>query len=115
MGSAQDQKKRKKTKAPPLELTLVMMLPLLLSLLLSRLCLLLCPTTSSSRAPPFNANGMSKNMSNEMTVMSKLKALESSWEFSALHAELDVICLPEDNDDVLWCASCGDRCGCSWR
>ena len=50
---------------------------------------------------------------NEMTVMSKL-ALESSWEFSALHAELDVICLPEDNDDVLWCVSCGDR-WCSWR
>ena len=58
--------------------------------------------TSSSRVPPLNANGMSKNMSNEMTVMSKLKALESSWEFSALHAELDVICLPEDNDDVVW-------------
>ena len=72
------------------------------------------PTTSSSRIPPLHANGMSNNMSTEMTVMSKLEALESSWDFSALHAELDVICLPEDNDDVLWCASCGDRCGCSW-
>jgi hypothetical protein len=32
----------------------------------------------------------------------------------ALHAELDVICPLEDNDGVLWCASCGDRCGCRW-
>jgi hypothetical protein len=45
-------------------------------------------------------------MSTEMTVMSKLEALESSWDFSALHAELDVICPLADNDDVLWCASC---------
>ena len=29
-----------------------------------------------------------------------------SFGSSALHAELDVIC-PQDNDDVLWCASCG--------
>ena len=31
-----------------------------------------------------------------------------SWDFSALHAhaELDAIC-PQDNDDVLWCASFG--------
>ena len=42
-------------------------------------------------------------MSTEMTVMSKLEALESSWDFSALHAELDVICPLADNDDVLWC------------
>ena len=54
------------------------------------------PTTSSSRVPPLNANGMSKSMSTEMTVMSKLEALESSWDFSALHAELDVICPLED-------------------
>ena len=53
-------------------------------------------------------------MSTEMTVMSKLEALESSWDFSALHAELDVICPLADNDDVLWCALRGDRCGCSW-
>ena len=76
------------------------------------------PTTSSSRVPPLNANGMSKSMSTEMTVMSKLEALESSWDFSALHAELDVICPLADNDGMLWCASCGDRCGhgcgCSW-
>ena len=64
------------------------------------------PTTSSSRIPPLHANGMSNNMSTEMTVMSKLEALESSWDFSALHAELDVICPLADNDDVLWCASC---------
>ena len=44
----------------------------------------------------------------------KLEALESPWDFSALHAELDVICPLADNDGVLWCASCGDRCGCSW-
>ena len=56
------------------------------------------PTTSSSRVPPLNANGMSKSMSPEMTVMSKLEALESSWDFSTLHAELGVIYLPEDND-----------------
>ena len=45
-----------------------------------------------------------------MTVMSKLEALESSWDFSALHAELDVICPLADNDGVLWCASCGELC-----
>ena len=48
----------------------------------------------------------------------KVGALESPWDFSALHAELDVICPLADNDGVLWCASCGDRCGhgcgCSW-
>ena len=60
------------------------------------------PTTSSSRVPPLNANGMSRSISNEMTVMSKLEALESSWDFSVLHAELDVICPLADNDDVLW-------------
>ena len=48
---------------------------------------------------------MSKSMPTEMTVMSKLEALESSWDFSALHAELDVICPLADNDDVLWCAA----------
>jgi hypothetical protein len=26
--------------------------------------------------------------------------MESSWDFSTLHAELGVIYLPEDNDDV---------------
>ena len=41
-------------------------------------------------------------MSIEMTVMSKLEALESPWDFSALHAELGVICPLADNDDVLW-------------
>jgi hypothetical protein len=45
----------------------------------------------------------------------KVGALESPWDFSALHAELDVICPLADNDGVLWCASCGGRCcGCSW-
>ena len=48
----------------------------------------------------------------------KVGALESPWDFSALHAELDVICPLADNDGMLWCASCGDRCGhgcgCSW-
>ena len=45
-------------------------------------------------------------MPTEMTVMSKLEASESSWDFSALHdAELDVICPLEDSADVLWCAS----------
>jgi hypothetical protein len=36
------------------------------------------PTTSSSRVHPLNANanGMSKSMSTEMTVMSKLEALD---------------------------------------
>ena len=34
------------------------------------------PTTSSSRIPPLHANGMSNNMSTEMTVMSKLEALD---------------------------------------
>ena len=33
----------------------------------------------------------------------KVGALESPWDFSALHAELDVICPLADNDDVLWC------------
>ena len=49
---------------------------------------------------------MSKSMSIEMTVivMSKLEALESPWDFSALHAELGVICPLADNNDVLWCA-----------
>ena len=37
----------------------------------------------------------------------------SAWDFSALHAELGLIC-PRDNSDVLWCACCGDECGCSW-
>ena len=32
----------------------------------------------------------------------KVGALESPWDFSALHAELDVICPLADNDDVLW-------------
>ena len=32
----------------------------------------------------------------------KLEALESPWDFSALHAELDVMCPPEDNGGVLW-------------
>ena len=32
------------------------------------------------------------------------KPLESSWDFSALHAELGVICPLADNNDVLWCA-----------
>ena len=41
-------------------------------------------------------------MSTEMTVMSKLEALESPWDFSALHAELGVICPLADDDDVLW-------------
>jgi hypothetical protein len=59
------------------------------------------PTTSSSRVPPL----ISKSMSTETTVMSELELLESTWDFSALHAELDVIC-PQDNDGVLWCASC---------
>ena len=45
---------------------------------------------------------MSNNMSTEMTVMSKLEALESPWDFSALHAELGVICPLADPDDVLW-------------
>ena len=44
-------------------------------------------------------------MSTEMTVMSKLEALESSWEFSALHAELGVICPLEDSDGAM--AFCG--------
>jgi hypothetical protein len=39
-----------------------------------------------------------------------LEALESSWDFSVLHAELDVICPLADNDGVLWCASCGGPC-----
>ena len=43
-------------------------------------------------------------VSTETTVMSKLEALESSWDFSALHAELGVICPLADNNDVLWCA-----------
>ena len=43
----------------------------------------------------------------------KVGALESPWDFSALHAELDVICPLADNDGVLWCASCGGRYGCS--
>ena len=51
------------------------------------------PTTSSSRIPPLHANGMSNNMSTEMTVMSKLEALESSWDFSVLHEELDFLVL----------------------
>ena len=33
-----------------------------------------------------------------------------SFGSSALHAELDVICPLEDNDDVLWCASYGGEC-----
>ena len=45
-------------------------------------------------------------MPTEMTVMSKLEALESSWDFSALHAELDVICPLEGNDDVLCVVVC---------
>ena len=44
----------------------------------------------------------------------KLEALESPWDFSALHAELDVICPLADSDDVLWCARWDDRCGRSW-
>jgi hypothetical protein len=48
------------------------------------------------------------------------KPLESSWDFSALHAELGAgaardLSTPGDNDGVLWCASCCDGCGCSWR
>jgi hypothetical protein len=39
--------------------------------------------------------------------------LESSWDFSALHAELDVNCPLADNDGVLWCASCAS-CGDQW-
>ena len=31
-----------------------------------------------------------------------MEALESSWDFSVLHEELDVICPLADNDDVLW-------------
>ena len=51
-------------------------------------------------------------MPTEMTVMSKLEALGSSWDLSVLHAdaELDVICPLVDNDNVLWCASCGELC-----
>ena len=49
------------------------------------------PTTSSSRVPPLNANGMSKSMSPEMTVMSKLEALESAWDFSALLTSVGAI------------------------
>ena len=45
--------------------------------------------------------------------MSELEVLGSAWDFSALHAELGLIC-PRDNSDVLWCACCGDECGCSW-
>ena len=38
-----------------------------------------------------------------------------SFGSSALHAELDVICPLEDNDDVLWYAGCGNRCcRCIW-
>ena len=49
---------------------------------------------------------MSKSMSTEMTVMSKLEALESPWDFSALHAELGVICPLEDSTMTcggVWC------------
>ena len=55
-------------------------------------------------------------MSPEMTVMSKLEALGSSWDLSVLHAdaELDVICPLVDNHNVLWCASCGDRSVWVW-
>ena len=57
-------------------------------------------------------------VSTETTVMSKLEALESSWDFSALHAELGAgaardLSTPGDNDGVLWCASCCDGCGLS--
>ena len=62
------------------------------------------PTTSSSRVPPLNANGLSKRMS-------KLEALEESWHFSALHAELDVIFPPFHLRETMTC--CGDECGCS--
>ena len=82
---------------PLLELTVVM-LPLLLSAVVADVSSLSAPTTSSSRVPPLNANGMSKSTSTEMTVILKLEALESSWDFSALHdAELDVICPLADN------------------
>ena len=36
--------------------------------------------------------------------MQSWKVWEWTWDFSALHAELDVVC-PEDDGDVLWCAS----------
>jgi hypothetical protein len=42
--------------------------------------------------PPLNANETSKSISTETTVMSELEVLESTWDFSELHAELDVIC-----------------------
>ena len=62
---------------PLLELTVVM-LPLLLSAVVADVSSLSAPTTSSSRVHPLNANanGMSKSMSTEMTVMSKLEALD---------------------------------------
>ena len=43
--------------------------------------------------------------------MSKLEALEESWHFSALHAELDVIFPPFHLRETMTC--CGDECGCS--